>query len=295
MNTAIALTCIISNFADCGAWRNKSLYGKVAGSDASKIWHLARSLDIQGSGKAEINLSDTAEFFERKQSTILRWLKAGLKLGFLRSFTYLPNSSLVQVYYTGVVKLAKKLGITDLGAIVTAPLSALKNLKQSASIAEALQLQKRSQYKAERKKGLGEKIDISKLFGRSSEHGTGAIARTFRYIYLTNESNVYGGSQHRVAWESYRHKSTVQRRLSNLSPLNKRQIAQSKPEYLRDFIYLNHCQVSTGKLFRHPDFPRLIFKAGCCLYNFPLWEARKYRYLRAKVKGRYKCLKKPSD
>lgn len=290
----LTLTKILSSIADCGQWKSCNSFGKVSGSNASKLWHLTRTADSKGCGNAILDLKDCAKFYNVQPRSITRWLKSGIKLGFFRSYRYIGLNQ-VQVYYTGTVKLACKLGIHDLGAIVTAPIESLKNLKQSSAIATALELQRKSQYRAERKKGLGEKIDISKLFGRSFAHGTRAIARTARYIYLTQESNVYGGSQTKAAWEQCRHKSTTYRRLRDLSPLNKRQVAQTKPEYLRDLFYLRHCELSEGRLFRHPDFPQMIFKAGCCLYYFPDWQIDRHPCLRLKVKKALQSAKNSLD
>jgi len=289
-----ALIKIISSIADSGQYKLKNRLGKVAGDNASKLWHLLKSLDSKGSGQATLDCKDCAKFFKVQERTINRWLKSGLKLGFFRSYSYLESGK-VRVYYCSTIKLACKLGIVNLGAIVTAPISALKNLKQASAIATALELQRKSQYRAKRKKGLGEKLDIAKLFGRSFAYGTRAMARTVRYIYLSKEVNVYGGSQIKAAWEQGRHKSTTQRRLRGLSPLNKRQIAQTKPEYLRDIFYLKHCELSEGRLFRHPDYPQQIFKAGCCLYYFPDWEINKHKCLRAKVKRALQSAKLPPD
>ena len=294
MYTELTSVKIIPSLADSGQWDLKNCHGKVKGDNASKLWHLLKAIDSKGSGQGLINVTACANFFNVQERTINRWLKSGISLGFFRSYRYL-SSGLVQVYYRSTLKLALRLKVQDLGAIVVAPIEALKNLKQSSAIATALELQRRSRYRAERKKGLGEKIDISKLFGSTFAHGTRAIARTATYIYLTEESNIYGGSQHRAAWEQGRHECTTHRRLSSLSPLNKRQIAQAKPEYLKEFFYKTHCELDTGRLFRIPDYPQLIFKAGCCLYYFPDWELGKHKYLRSKVKKALQFMRNSLD
>lgn len=187
------------------------------------------------------------------------------------------------MYYTSAIKLAKILGVQDLGAVVKAPIEALKNLKQSAAIATALLNQKRSLYQAKLKKGLGQVVDIPKLFAPSSEIGLGAIVRTARYVYLSNRVQLAGGSQKKAAWELSRHESTIQRRLSKLSPINKRQLAQSKPEYIKDWFYAHHCELPVNRLFKIPDYPSKVFKAECCVYNFDGWELVSKRYLRRKL------------
>lgn len=285
---------IVSSIADNGQWEICNSFGKVAGSNASKIWHLLRSLDSKGSGQAVIEINDCVKFFEVQPRTIYRWLKSGLKLGFFRSYKYI-GSGQVQVYYSSLIKLACKLGIHNIGAIAEAPISALKNLKQASAIATALDLQRRSAYRAKRKKGLGERLDLSKAFGRTCGHGSRVLARTPRYIYLSDKINAYGGSQKRAAWEQRRHVSTNQRRLSNLSPLNKRQLAQASRENLKEYFYKLHCDLAVGKLFRHPDYPNLVFKAGVCVYHFPDWTLIRCKYLRAKVKRALQAAKNSHD
>jgi hypothetical protein len=294
MYTDFTSAKIIPSLADPGQWDLKNSHGKVSGDSASKLWHLVRALDLGGSGSALLSLKYCANFFNVQERALQRWLKSGIDLGFFRSYRYLANGQ-VQIYYRSALRLACRLKVHDLGAIVTAPIEALKNLKQSSAIATALELQRRSRYRAERKKGLGEKIDIAKLFGSTFAHGTRAIARTVRYIYLTEESNIYGGSQRRAAWEQGRHECTTYRRLKALSPLNKRQIAQAKPEYLKEFFYKTHCELDTGRLFRIPDYPQLIFKAGCCLYYFPDWELGRHKCLRSKVKKALQFMKNSLD
>lgn len=277
------LVTIISSITDCGQWRSCNSLGKVAGSDAAKVWTLARALDTGGSGKADINVRELVDLFGRTARTINRWLKAGRKLGFFRSVRYLTNN-LVQVYYTSTVKLAVKLGVTDLGAIATAPVKVLRNIKRVSTEIQALETQRRSQYQQYRKKRSGKDLDVSAVIRRSSVHGSGVIHRTPRYVYLEEDVQLIGGSQRRIAWEQCRSTSTVQRRLSLLSPLHKRQLAQATRQHLQDYVYKSHCNLSLNRYFRIPDYPQLVFKAACCIYDLPEYELCKVPRLRKKVK-----------
>lgn len=243
---------------------------------------MARTEDTQGSGKATLNLEFCVKFFEVSKRTLFRWINSGVSLGFFRGIRYL-SANIVQVYYVGAIKLAKALGVQDFGAIVRAPIEALKDLKKSASIATLLLNQKRSVYQAGRKKGLGQVVDIPKLFKPTSALGIGAIARTARYIYLSDKVQLVGGSQKKAAWELSRHESTIQRRLKGISPANKRQLAQTKPEYLKDWFYAHHCEIPASRLFKIPDYPTKVFRAECCVYNFNGWELLSKRYLRSKL------------
>jgi len=277
------LVTILSSLTDCGQWQSCNSFGKVAGSDAAKVWTLARAIDTDGSGKADINIKELTNLFGRTSRTINRWLKAGRKLGFFRTVRHITGD-LVQVYYTSTVKLAVKLGVTDLGAIATAPVKVLRNLKRTSTEIQALETQRRSQYQQYRKKRSGKDLDVSKAIRRSSDYGTGVIHRTARYIYLAEDVQLIGGSQKRIAYEQSRSTSTVQRRLRLLSPLHKRQLAQTTRQHLKDYFYKSHCNQPLDRYFRIPDYPQLVFKAACCVYDLPEYELLKQKRLRKKVK-----------
>lgn len=251
-------------------------------------------MDTDGSGKANLNISDCIKIFERHCKSICRWLKAGQKLGFFRAVIW-KSTNIVQVYYTGTVKLAVKLGVTDLGAIATAPITALKDLKRSSTEIQALEVQRRSHYNQYRKKRSGKDLDLSKVLRRSSVYGSGVIHRTPRYVYVTEDVQLVGGSQKRIAWEQGRSTSTVQRRLCLLSPLHKRQLAQTTRQHLKDYFYKLHCNLPLNGYFRIPDFPQLIFKAACCVYDLPQYELSKQKRLRKKVKKALQKAKAPPD
>ena len=277
------LVTIISSLTDCGQWQTCNSLGKVAGSDAAALWTLARAIDTDGSGKADINLKDCVNLFGRTPRTINRWLKAGRKLGFFRSIKHL-SGDLVQIYYTSTVKLACKLGVVNLGAIATAPAKVLRNLKRVSTEIQALETQRRSQHQQYRKKRSGKDLDVSAALRRPSAYGSGVIHRTKRYVYLEEDVQLIGGSQERIAWEQKRSKSTVQRRLSLLSPLCKRQLAQTTRQHLKDYFYKLHCNLPLNRYFRIPDCPQVIFKAGCCVYDLPEYTLCKQKRLRKKVK-----------
>ena len=288
------LVTIISSLTDCGQWQLCNSSGKVAGSDAPKLWTLARALDTDGSGKAEINLKDCANLFGRTSRTINRWLKAGKKLGFFRAVKHL-SSDLVQIYYTSTVKLAVKLGVTDLGAIATAPVKVLRNLKRVSTEIQALETQRRSQYQQYRKKRSGKDLDLSAVLRRPSAYGSGVLCRTARYLYLEEDVQLIGGSQKRIAYEQSRSTSTVQRRLSLLSPLNKRQLAQATFQHRFDYLRKLNYNLPLDRYFRIPDYPQLVFRAGCCIYDLPEYELCKQKRLRKKVKEALQRAKKPLD
>lgn len=285
---------ILSSITDCGQWQSCNSFGKVAGSDASKVWTLARAIDHRGSGSAEISINECIDLFDRTSRTINRWLKAGKKLGFFRSVRWLTRD-LVQIYYTGTVKLAVKLGIVNLGTIATAPITSLKNLKRTSTEIQALEIQRRSLRQQYRKKRSGKDLDVSAALRRPSGYGSGVIHRTKRYIYLEEDVQLIGGSQKKIAWTQKRSKSTVQRRLSLLSPLCKRQLAQTTRQHLKDYFYKSHCNLPLNRYFRIPDCPQVVFKAACCVYDLPQYTLCAQRWLRVKVKKALQRAKEALD
>ncbi len=156
-------------------------------------------------------------------------------------------------------------------------------------------MQRRSVHQQYRKKRSGKDLDLSRVIRRSSAHGSGVIHRTPRYLYLTEDVQLVGGSQKRIAWEQSRSTSTIQRRLSLLSPLNKRQLAQATRQNLQDYFYKLHCNLPLNRYFRIPDYPQLVFKAACCVYDLPQYKLCKVPRLRKKVKKALQREKSPSD
>lgn len=273
---------IIQNLIDSGNWSNTDSQGRVEGENAVKLWLWAKSRDFDGSGKAEINLKEILKFFEISPRTYRRWLIAGVRLGFLREFTKV-GKGLVRVYYSSPVKLATLLGVGSLGAIANVPLESIKNLRQTCTKIAALANQVASEYRQRSKKDCRPLLNPYEALN-PSDTGTGVrMFATRRYLVVSHNVQLVGGSQKTAAAKRGRAEITVNRHLADLPGSQKKQIAVADP--------FNAILMTANKL-QHKDQLGLFYldgfkhplKAHCCIYSFPDIELISKKNLRHKFK-----------
>ena len=214
--------------------KEKTTKGQVAGSDARLLFSFLCAVDYQGCGNVEIDLRIAAIALNRSLYTIRRWLKAGLKLGFFRGSERVRTKT-YRIFYASKQNICKSLHITDIGAAVEVEIADLQHSKFIATEAEALKLQNQSKWleKDKKRKNLKKCVPPAETL-TTSVICSGAIlckADGDRFTYLKSYAHAHGGSQKRIAWEMGRHKSTIQRRLSDgyrkkhgLDPIPKTQI-----------------------------------------------------------------------
>ena len=276
------LVTIVSNIASSGNWKDKNFQGKVTGENASILWHYLRYLDVDGSGKALIRVSEVCAFFERSPKQIKRWLVDGLRLGFFGGFKKLPLGS-YEIYYTSTLKVARALGIDSLGAIAQVPLEKLKNLRQYASKISVLAQQRATEYRQYGKKVSGYKLNIAESLQPCGIASRVILFRTKRYLVCHPRTQLVGGSQKSTAVKMGRAEITIQRHLSNCTAFEKRQLATASKEHWIEISRnkLEHKQ--NLRIFKLEDWETPI-KAYCCIYHFPEVEPRPQKYLRQKLK-----------
>ena len=224
------LVTIVSNIASSGNWQSKNHQGKVAGENASVLWHYLRYLDATGSGRAYIRLSEVCAFFERLPRQVKRWLNDGLKLGFFRAFYKLPLGSYV-VYYTSTLNVAKALGVNGLGAIAQIPLEGLKDLRRYVTKINALAQQRATEYRQYKKKVSGYKLNIAEALNPCGLAARAILFRTKRYLVCHPHTQLIGGSQKSIATKMGRAEITIQRHLSDCTTFEKRQLATASKEH----------------------------------------------------------------
>ena len=100
-------------------------------------------MDIIGSGFATFSLKDAAKYLDVSVRTIRRYLKEGLELGYFQYFKTLGDGR-VYVRYTSWKKIAKRLGIRDIGFVAWCDRSQMRNLKASLTQHEMKQRQDQS-------------------------------------------------------------------------------------------------------------------------------------------------------
>lgn len=276
------LVTIVSNLASSGNWKAKNFQGKVAGENASILWHYLRYLDPDGSGKAYITISEIYKFFERSPKQIKRWLADGLKLGFFRNYKKLALGKYV-IAYTSALKVAQKLGIDSLGAIAQIPLEGLKDLRRYSTKISALAQQRATEYRQYAKKVSGYKLNIAEALQPSGIASGGILFRTKRYLVCKPSTQLIGGSQQGIARKMGRSEATIQRHLATCKPTERRQLATASREHWIEVMQnqLKHRQ--NLRIFKLEDFS-LPIKAYTNIYLFQEVEPRPQKYLRLKLK-----------
>jgi hypothetical protein len=273
---------ILANLAQSGSWIGKNKVGKVCGENSSKLWYWVRAVDKAGSGKAYLSIAAAAKFFSLSSRQIKRYLDLGLKLGFFRSVTSV-RPGVVLVYYAGTIAIAKKLGLTELGAIAAVPIAALKDLRQYATKITVLANQRASEFRQKSKKLPGTILDPVTALKPCGIAARGILFRTNRYLIVQADTQLVGGSQKTTAKKIGRSTVTVNSHLSNLSSVEKRQIAiADRFNWLEVGRNALEHKPNLG-LFKLDNFP-VPLKSYCNIYHLPEIELIPQKYLRRKLK-----------
>ena len=124
-----------------------------------KLWLYARYFDKIGEGRAQFSIAKAAKFFNRRPSTIRRWLKLCYQRGLCRGLVY--EDDYVIFYYTSIHRVAESLDLDSLRPVGLVNFADEKQRQNLGIVAvEIIQndLQKASRFAAEeeRKRQLAE-------------------------------------------------------------------------------------------------------------------------------------------
>ncbi|MEM9006537.1 MAG: hypothetical protein AAGE59_23800 [Cyanobacteria bacterium P01_F01_bin.86] len=196
--------------------------------EQARLWHVLRALDTEGTGRVYFEVSDIAFLMNVSANTIYRWLKAGLGVWW-RSRRRVDDQ--VELYLSGIAKVACALGVDGLGAIADVPLSDLTRMgsKALATTLEAEYRQRQAYWAAKKaKKGQAKKSVIDPHEVASSDHFQGAN----RMAVVNNGFQIPGASIAGIAKTVERSQSTIKRRLNNrwriernIEPIQKKRVA----------------------------------------------------------------------
>lgn len=92
--------------------------------EPARLWHVLRTLDTEGTGRVNFAMDEIATLMSVSTQTIYRWLKQDLGIWW-RSRRRIDSQ--VELYLSGIAKLACALGVDGLGAI------AINSLPESCS------------------------------------------------------------------------------------------------------------------------------------------------------------------
>lgn len=196
-----------------------------------------RGEDRRGCGRITFHFKDVAQVMGLSVVTIKRYLRQCVQAGFIRQ-DYQKRGDRVTVDYVALNKVCMQLGLDDYGAIAEIPYEYLRASKEIATqlIVEARQCASRFEARRAKKskKSLASLKEVLTPFrtlkGSSSSQKDAKAARGRRadIIYIgprktlvTKEFVLFGTSQQNTAESMGRHRSTVNRRLSNARRLKK--------------------------------------------------------------------------
>ena len=196
--------------------------------EQARLWHVLRALDTEGTGRVYFAVSDLAFLMSVSSNTIYRWLKQGLGIWW-RSRRRVDDQ--VELYLSGIAKVACALGVDGLGAIAEVPLDNLTRMgsKALATALEAEYRQRQAYWAAKKaKKGHAKKSVIDPHDAASSDNFPGAKGMAV----VRNGFQIPGASIAGIAKTVERSQSTIKRRLNNqwridrdIEPIQKKRVA----------------------------------------------------------------------
>ncbi|NEQ51020.1 MAG: hypothetical protein F6K11_12950 [Leptolyngbya sp. SIO3F4] len=178
--------------------------------EQARLWHVLRALDTEGTGRVYFGVTEIASLMSVSTNTIYRWLKAGLGVWW-RSRRRVDGQ--IELYLSGVAKVACALGVDGLGAIAEVPLDTLTRMgsKALATALEAEYRQKQAYWAAKKaKKGQAKKSVIDPRTA-TSDNFPGANGMAM----VNNGFQIPGASISGIAKTVGRSQSTIKRRLNN--------------------------------------------------------------------------------
>lgn len=227
-------------------------YSRISSDKAYwKIWHIVRNLDVQGSGRVEIGIEELLSLVNRRLSTIYEWLRELKKVEGLRYWSIKENN--LVIYYTSLAKVTKILNLEDWGGVAEVPLEDfIKQPRREAVRIQTQQEQQKSRFATkaalknrERKylkvQSPEELLALGATAKQSSSNGQ-IIHKSESKLFVNQEFVPFGISQARLAEQMRCSERSIRRHQEGL---NKRQIVQSKPDYLLIHLALE-CEVTSG-------------------------------------------------
>ncbi|MEM8611749.1 MAG: hypothetical protein AAGF93_06995 [Cyanobacteria bacterium P01_H01_bin.105] len=235
--------------------------------EPARLWHVLRALDTEGTGRVYFGMDEIAALMSVSTQTIYRWLKQGLGIWW-RSRRRVDDQ--VELYLSGVAKVACALGVGGLGAIAEVPLSELSRMgsKALATALEATYRQKQAYWAAKKtKKGQAKNSVIDPHTAASSDKFPGANGMAV----VNNGFQVPGASISGIARTVERSQSTIKRRLNNrwrierdIEPIQKKRVATEldDPELLFRLKELGASFVVTENALGHTRVLKVLNDSG---------------------------------
>lgn len=278
-----------------------SIFRSLAKS--SGLYFLARSADVDGSGKVIFSIQDLMESCQRTRPTIIQWIKDCCAAGLFRYCRWLDRHTVI-IYYRELNVVSLSLGISELGLVTYVPIQEFSNrLNVWLTECEAMHLQDQSywkMYEQEAKKQekkrprVNTPADIfratpqdrnsSDYLQALSKDNVGRTDKALVYLgdrcaFVSPNFTLFGGSQKTIAERAGLTPRTIQRHLGDdyrtekgLEPIRKYQLAvavsKATTEHKRVKKSIdNHYEFANRLFVVGKGESAVEFFAGCNVYQ----------------------------
>lgn len=178
------------------------------------LWLWARFLDKQGSGYGKFTPEAAATAFNRKLSTIHRWIREAKKAGLCRSSVL--KKGYFHFYYSSIHRAIKQAGLSGLNAVGLVNFdydSELQNLRIIATEIITADIQKSSRFAVRRE--FNEKPSAPESLLLPCEKNESRVLKSYPDRLLVSENFLaYGGTQETIAEKRGLCRRTIQRHQS---------------------------------------------------------------------------------
>jgi hypothetical protein len=243
---------LIDNLAHAASVKNLN-------ANSVLLWYLARMLDKQGSGWADIDITKAIATLGVGKASLRRYAVHGQKLGLFRH--YKRKGGIIRVYYTSLSKVCLIAKLPNWGGTVEINESDLLRLKSIAAEVTAKVLQTSSRFLAKRDRKRG--VPSVKQLLNSSLCSRGVTGKKLqvgkRFISVSEDMPTFGATQAKMADLTGRSTRTINKRLSNsdrakydLPPIFRRQILKQTGYAIR-MSKMGISRIGKVKFFRTRD------------------------------------------
>jgi hypothetical protein len=258
------------------------------GNESSRLWHLLRAMDAEGSGRVAVSPKWIAAIMGISKATVYRHLKdAGIWFRELRTV-----QGGVEVFLNSIYNVCDRLGIFDLGAITSIPVSGLgrAQAKAIATQADAQSKQRQAFWAAKNKKVKNLTKPWEAVASDNSAGANETGKSRFRYV-IARKTTIPATSTQNIAKDRWS-VSTIRRRLQNqwrsdrgLDPITKARILIPAPPEIAFFVQQSQSRFTVigNGVYRIMERDRSVFQVGCHIYAEHL-DLVSCRFLRSKVK-----------
>lgn len=260
------------------------------GGAGVKLLYLCRALDVNGSGKATMNIAEVAENLKVSKRTLYRWVKNYKLFRFV-----IHHGNIWTIYYRSLSSIALSLQLPSWGAcsyILISDLVERFSHKLVATEIIANSLQKTARCKVRRTKGRNAPPLLpspADLFDSTSPLPRGVNRRGDELYVNLDDNTIYGGSQSTIGTILHKSRRTINKRLRNTQKLQV-YVTSAEMYYLWQYAQFQDSENWTNTAAPYFQQDGKVYKSYICLYE-PNYDLTSMRF----AKGKYRNLASTQD